>query len=276
MRVHVCRGNWMMCKSITLTALLIVPALASAQLPIKVGSLALTGETMLGEIDTDSVKGQPSRVAWSPDGTEIYVQMMEGQFGKPPEKLRHLVFRSGSGERREVSGEPEWVTDYWTAKSGQASPDSPTFKIELKSEARTEKTVSTPMGGALARGGGAGADGGATTTGDALSAAYNKQTVPVHSMILHGQVVGEYVNSVIVPGQTFGWGPRGSKVIVYSAQKSGRLVVMDESGKRQEFSHTRDSLYPAWSPSGDRLAWLEKSGRKKFLLKVAAIRNAGL
>lgn len=251
----------------TLAALLIVPAMALAQAPIKVGSLTLKDEKTLGEIDTDQIKGQPARLAWSADGRELYVQVMDGQFGKPPEKLTHLIFKVDSGDRKEVHGEPEWVTDYWTAKSGQASPDSPAFRIELKSESRVEKTVSTPMGGALARGG---TDPG-VTGGDAATAAYNRQAVPVHTMNLHGQIVGEYVNSVIVPGQTFGWGPRGSKVIAYSANKNGRLTVMDETGKRQEFEGTKDTVFPAWSPRGDRIAWLEKNGRKKFLLKIAAI-----
>jgi hypothetical protein len=193
---------------------------------------------------------------------------MDGQFGpKPPAKLTHLVYKVDGGARHEVQGEPEWVTDYWTAKSGQASPDSPTFRIDLKSESRVEKSVSTPMGGALARGG---TDPG-TTGGDAASAAYNRQLVPVHTMSLHGQVVGEYVNSVIVPGQTFGWGPKGSRVIAYSATKSGRLTVMDENGKRQDFETTKDTVFPAWSPNADRIAWLEKDGRKKYSLKVAAV-----
>ncbi|HEY0875796.1 MAG TPA: hypothetical protein VGD94_20130 [Vicinamibacterales bacterium] len=257
---------------IAVAASLLLPALAIAQAPMQVGSLTLGETKQIGDIDTDKIKGQPSKIAWSPDGTEIYVQMMEGQFGKPPSKLRHLVFRSDDGKRREVKEEPEWVTDYWTAKSGQASPDSPAFKIELKTETRTQKTVSTPMGGALARGGGVGPDGGTATTGDVLAAAYNQQAVPVNTMMLHGQIVGEYVNSVIVPGQTFGWGPKGSKVIAYSAHNSGRLVVMDERGKRQEFEGTRDAVFPSWSPDGKQIAWLEKDGKKKYLLRVAAVR----
>ncbi len=252
----------------TLAALfVVVPALVAAQAPLQVGSLTLGDEKTLGEIDTDRIKGQPSRLAWSPDGKELYVQIMDGEFGKPPAKLTHLVFKVENGDRKEVQGEPQWVTDYWTAKSGQASPDSPAFKIELKSENRVEKTVSAPMGGALARGG---TEVGGTG-GDAAGAAFNRQQVRVNTMSLHGQIVGEYVNSVIVPGQTFGWGPKGSKTIAYSANKTGRLTVMDESGKRQEFEATRDTLFPAWSPDAKKLAWLQKEGRKNFILKVATI-----
>jgi hypothetical protein len=93
----------------------------------------------------------------------------------------------------------------------------------------------------------------------------------VHTMLLKGEVVGEYVNSVIVPGQTFGWGPAGSKVIAYSAAKTGRLVVMDDQGVKQEIDGTSDALFPAWSSDGKRIAWLQRDGKKKFILRIANI-----
>ena len=56
-----------------------------------------------------------------------------------------------------------------------------------------------------------------TGAGEAISAAQNQTPVPVHTMRLAGETIGEFVNTVIVPGLTFGWGPKGSKVIAYSA-----------------------------------------------------------
>ncbi|HJR61097.1 MAG TPA: hypothetical protein VJ813_16920 [Vicinamibacterales bacterium] len=249
-----------------------IPALGATQAPpVQVGSLTVAPPTRIGEIDRDKQKGQPSRLAWSADGTELYVQTMDGEFGKPGARLSHYVFKIENGNRREVQAEPEWVSAYWTAKSGQAAPDDGAFKIELKQEIRSQKTVSTPMGGDLARGGGVGGDGGTASSGDALAAAYNQQPVPVNTMVLHGEVVGEFVNSVIVPGLTFGWGPKGSKVIAYSAAKGGRLVIMNDQGKKQDLEGTKDALLPAWSPDGTRLAWLQKDGKKKYELKVARI-----
>jgi hypothetical protein len=262
----------MMRNRFSATALFVtIPALAAAQAPMAVGSLTVAPATTVVEIDTDKQKGQPSRLAWSPDGTELYIQMMDGQFGKPGAKLSHHVIKVEHGKRQEVPAEPEWASEYWTVKSGQTSPDSGAFKIDLKTEARTEKTVSAPMGGDLARGGGAGGDGGSTSTGDALAAAVNQQTVPVNTMLLQGQVVGEFVNSVIVPGLTFGWGPKGSSVIAYSANKSGRVVIMDAKGTKQELDGTKDSLLPAWSTDATRLAWLQKNGKKKYEVKIAKI-----
>jgi dipeptidyl aminopeptidase/acylaminoacyl peptidase len=255
---------------ITAAALLIaVPALVAAQAPMKVGTLDFADAAKVAEIDTDKLKGQPSRLAWSPDGSELYVQTMDGQFGKPGARLSHYVFKVENGRKQDLQAEPNWVSEYWTAKSGQASPDDNAFKIELKPETRTQKTVSTPMGGDLARGGAGGTTG--SSSGDAIAAAYNQQPVPVNTMLLHGQIVGEFVNSVIVPGLTFGWGPKGSKLIAYSAVKNGRVVVMDEKGTRQEIEGTRDAILPAWSPEGTRLAWLQKDGRKKFVLQVVRV-----
>jgi hypothetical protein len=254
----------------TIAALfLTAPALLLAQDPMKVGSLAIGAPATIAEIDTGDIKGQPSRLAWSPDGSEIYVQMMEGEFARlAAARLSHHLYKVDGAKHQTAAAEPEWVSTYWTAKSSQSSPDVSTFKIDLKSEQRVENTVSTPMGGDLAKGGSSPGNPGPPP---GVEAAYNRQAVPVHTMLLHGQVVGEYVNSVIVPGQTFGWGPKGSKVIAYSAQKNGRLVVMDDTGKRQEIDDTRDTLFPAWSPDGSRLAWLQRDGRKKFVLKVARI-----
>jgi hypothetical protein len=259
-------------RRITSTALFVaIPALLAAQATINVGSLTLGAPTTAAEIDGNRLKGQPSRLAWSPDGTQIYLQMLDGEFGKPNPKLSHHVITVANGQRKGVDIEPAWASEYWTAKSGQASPDTSAFKIELKQETRTQKAVSTPMGGALARGGGVGADGGATSAGDAMAAAYGQQTVPVNTMVLRGEVIGEFVNSVIVPGLTFGWGPKGSKVIAYATHKDGRVTIMDDGGKKQEIEASKDAMLPAWSQDGSKLAWLERDGKKKYELKIATV-----
>jgi hypothetical protein len=168
--------------------------------------------------------------------------------------------------------EPEWVGPYWTAKSHQASPDVPGHKIALESEQKREQTTAVPRGGDLARGGTTTATG--TSSTDAQAAAYNSQMVTIHTMKLKGEVIGQFVNSVIVPGLTFGWGPKESQVIAYTAEKSGKVIVMDAEGKKQEVDGTRDALLPAWSPDGSRLAWLQRDGRRTFLLKVTQVRHS--
>jgi hypothetical protein len=251
--------------------LVITPIVPAAQGPIQVDRVTFSPAATVATFDVDDLKGQPSRLAWSADRTQIYVQTLEGNFGDAKAKRHHYVFDAGSGEKKKLDDEPAWASSYWTEKSDRAAPGDPAFKIDLKSETRTEKTTSAPMGGDLARGGVGGTAG--SSSGDAISAAYNQSAVPVHTMRLAGETIGEYVNSVIVPGQTFGWGPKGSGVIAYSAQKSGRVVVMNGQGTRREIDGTKDATFPAWSADGQRLAWLQKDGKKKYQLKVAEVKQ---
>ena len=258
--------NVMMRTRITAALLVAVPALLAGQAAPREESLRFSEPTTLATLDLDKLKGELSRLAWSPDGSQLYVQTLEGGFGKPNVKLRHYLLSATDGAKRDLQVEPDWALEYWTAKSGQASPDDESLKIELKSEARRERTTSLPQGGELARGGTTST----ITQNDELSI-LALQTVPVHTMLLHGETIGEFVNSVIVPGLTFGWGPKGSRAIAFAAQKTGRIVVMDDRGRTWEIAGSKDAILPAWSPDGGRLAWLQKDGRKKHLLQVSRI-----
>lgn len=247
-----------------------IPVVAMAQQPIKVADLRFAEPAPIAEINADALKGQPSRLAWSPNGDELYLQMLDGHFGQPGAKVQHYVFTAANGRRQSLPSEPAWASAYWTTKSSQTSPDGEAaMEIDLKSETRTQQTTSVPMGGDLARGGTSVATG--TAAGDAGAAAYNRQSVPVHSMFLKGELIGEFINSVIVPGLTFGWGPPGSRVIAFVAGKGGRVVVMDDTGKRTDVGGTKDAVLPAWSPDATRLAWLQKHGRKKLVLQVTHV-----
>jgi hypothetical protein len=255
-------------KRTSAALLLALPALAYSQTPLKVETLSFSEPATIVELDMGKLKGEPSRLAWSPDGKQFYVQTTENR-GKPNAKIRHYVF-TGDGKQENAGQEPTWAAEYWILKSGQAPPDNPALKIEIKTEQRQQRTTSAPMGGDMARGG---VDTGASgaSAGDAGSAAYGQQAATVHSMVLKGQTIGEFVNSVIVPGETFGWGPRGSKVIAFTTPKDGEVVVMDFEGKRKEVGHSESALLPAWSFDASRLAWLQRDGRRKYVLKVAEV-----
>ncbi|MDQ3486428.1 MAG: hypothetical protein M3468_01690 [Acidobacteriota bacterium] len=245
-----------------------LPAIVLGQSPVPVGSVTLSSPTTIAEIDLKKLKGEPSRLAWSPDGKEMYLQTIEGLF-QAPKAVRHYVITAADGKVSDVKAEPAWFGIYWSTKSNKASPDAPGTEIALASENRVEKTTSAPVGGDLARGGTVGTEG--TTAGDAIAAAANSQAVTVHMMKLHGQTIGEFVNSVIVPGLTFAWAPKGSKAIAYAEPKGGRIVLMDPNGKRQALDGTKDALLPMWSHDATQLAWLQKDGKRKFHLKVAKV-----
>lgn len=254
---------------LAIVALLTLPNAPGTQSPVRADAVKLSPAAAIAEIDTDKLKGQPARLAWSADGSQLYLQMLDGEFGMTPKGLHHYVISAKDGKRQSVDAEPEWAAAYWTAKSGQTSPDGPPLKIELKDEVKTEKTTSTPMGGDLARGGAGGSTG--SSSGDVLSAAYNQQQVRIITTLLHGTAVGAFEGKVLVPGLTFGWGPQGSRAIAYADPKSGRVMVMDDRGQKLEIAGSKDAVLPAWSPDGKQIAWLQKDGKKKYVLQVARV-----
>lgn len=255
---------------------LVVALLASAaivtlaQAPPDIERLTVSPAVRVAELDMGKLKGEPRRLSWSSDGRQFYVQTVENP-GRPNMKVRHYVLAADAGVPQSADAEPEWATAYWTDKSAQTSPDDRTFKIEAKSEQRTQRTTSAPMGGEMARGGASGDPTAGTSSGDAMAAAYGAQGVTVNMMVLKGETIGEFVNSVLVPGLTFGWGPKGTKLIAFAAPKTGRVTMMDSQGRKKEIAESKDAILPAWSPDGARLAWLQKDGRKKFSLQVANV-----
>jgi hypothetical protein len=245
----------------------LTPALLCAQMTFRAASFSFSPPETIATIDLDELKGEASRLAWAPDGTQLYLQTLDGGFGQPDATLRHYVFAVNGGAREELQAEPSWASGYWTVKSGKTSPDKVApLAIDLRSDKRKQQTTSLPMGGDLARGG----ISPGITENDQLSMIAT-QLVGVHTMLLHGEVIGEFVNTVIVPGLTYGWAPEGTKLIAYSAQKSGRVVVMDEAGGKKEVAGSKDAILPAWSQDLGRIAWLQKQGRRVWELRVSRV-----
>lgn len=254
-----------------LNALVIVglPAAMMAQGPVDVGSAKLEAAATVATLDMGKLKGQPFRAGWSPDGKEFYLVTVEGPFHQP-KAVHHYTVNAADGKVKDAPGEPAWFGAFFAVHANKTSPDAPALEIGVTSENRVEKTTSVPVGGDLARGGTGGTEG--SSSGDAIAAANNSQSVTVHTMKLHGQAIGEFVNSVIVPGMTFAWAPKGAQALVYSEVKSGKLVLMNNTGKKQELDGTKDALLPMWSADGTQLTWLQKDGKKKFALKTARLR----
>lgn len=265
----------MKCISIAGAALLVAaPAFLAAQGPIRAANLKISEPIHIAELDMDLLKGQPFRLGWSPDGSQLYVQTLEGTWadantGRATATFYHYLFRLGaSAVREDLQAPPEWFAAYWSVKNGRHAPDATELSIELKTEQRKLVTTSVPMGGDLAKGGTGGTG---ASAGDAGAAAYQSQWVPVNTMKYKGEVIGEFVNSVIVPGLTYGWGPPGTGALAYAAQYGGKVVVIDYLGEKRAVPDTKDALLPAWSQDATKLAWLQKDGRKKYQLYVATV-----
>ena len=237
--------------------------------PWAVDALKVSEPAVVVALEGATLTGQPSRLSWSPDDNLLYLQTIDGPFGRKESTFRHFIVAAEGGAVREMPAEPEWAMDYWIAKSDQASPDDPSVRIQLKNESRVERTTSVPQGGDLARGGSS--IQGSAGRNDAIDAAFNSQIAFMNTMLLHGQQIGQFDNTVIVPGLTFGWGPLGTGVIAYAEPRKGRIVIMDADGERQEVDGTKDALLPGWSTDGTRLAWFEKDGRDRYVVRVANV-----
>ncbi len=237
--------------------------------PATAASVVVTPSAPVVEFDMRRLKGPLVRqLAWSPDQTELYLQTYEANRDASVRNTFHYVIPVTGGAPRQVDTPPSWAVAYLQWKSGQASPDDPSWKIDVRSEKKIQSATATPMGGDLARGG---VDtGGAISAETVAVAAAQSGNVNVYSMVLGGEVVGYWENHPIVPGLTFGWAPKGVGLIAF-ADKSGQLAVMDRGGKARRIESTKAVTLPAWSIDGTRLAYLEKTARTTYALVIATI-----
>ena len=232
----------------------------------------------VAEIDAGKLKGTIVRLAWSPDGSQIYLQTADPDT-RGNVKLRHYGMGLDGQPPRSLDAEPDWAPGYWAWKSSQAAPGMASMRIAIDQQQKRMSSVSNPSGGDMAKGatGGGGSSGGGTvgsgggmSVGEAAGAAYNTQNANVVLLKLKNEVVGEFINTPALPGTTFGWGPTGSGLIVFTPP-DGKLVLMDSESRKLEVPGAKSAYLPAWTADGKRIAYLEKSGRKKFLLRLVDV-----
>ena len=243
---------------------------------VPAASVRIEAPARVAEVDLGQLKGQPARLAWSRDGAQIYLQTVETK-RDGTRVPRHYVVPASGGRIAAADSEPEWASAYWAWKSAQAAPGAPAFKIGVDTQRRVLRSTANPRGGGLAGMGGdpgAGSGGTGRIGGGEPVAVGEAQNATVYRMLLHGDVIGEWINAPIVPGETFGWAPRELGIIAYS-NLDGALVIADAGGAKQEIKDTSHASFPAWSEDGSKLAFLRKRGGKKLDLVVASVRTGG-
>ena len=230
---------------------------------LDVTALKVTPATVVTEVDTGRLKGEPRRVCWSPDGGMLYIQTGEGN--PPQETLRHYTVLSGGGPIVKVDVEPDWASAFWATKQDRVAPGIPSLMIEVDQREETQKLGMAPAG-ALDR------TGSPESTAGTISpdAGTGNQKAHVVRLSLLGQIVGSWSNERVIPGTRFSWGPAGSGTIVYVAE-GGRLVLFDREKRTQAVKDVKDALLPAWSTDGGRIAYLAKTARKKYALSWVGI-----
>jgi hypothetical protein len=236
--------------------------------------VTVSAPTTVAAIDAGKMKGDLTRLAWSPDGATFCFQTVERDT-RGNVNFRHYVVDAAAPQPKSTEQEPAWATAYWTKKSAQSAPGLATLKITIDQQQRRVSSTAAPAGGDMAKGspgasGGASGGAGGSSVGDAAGAAFGSQNANVVLLKLKGEVIGEFVNAPALPGTTFGWGPIGSGLIAFTTA-DGRLVVMDAEGRKQEVPGVKAASFPGWSDDGARIVFLEKTGRKKFNIQAVTV-----
>jgi hypothetical protein len=249
-----------------------------ATAPTEATRVVVSPPSVVLELDTGRMGGDPYRLAWSPDGSELYVQVVKSD-KSGVQAIRHFIVQREPGPAlKPVDAEPGWAAKYWAWKANRSAPERPTAQIEVESRQGIVRSTAAPMGGGLARGdpGGGGAAGGPGSTGtgaspeDVTSSAQQSQSVTTYLLRFKGELVGEWVNQPVIPGLTFGWAPPKLGVLAF-VNKNGRFLIMDVEGRKQEIPQLKDARLPAWSEDGSKLAFLAPVGKKKFNLTIADV-----
>lgn len=238
---------------------------------ILVFAVQVSAPALISTIDGGRLKGEPTQLAWSPDGRTLFLQTSERDTTGMLRNPRYFVMSASNGKPEPVDAPPPWVAEYWTWKSNKLAPGSKTFGVEVKEDQRKSAATSSPMGGALAKGSIAGDRGGGGTSADEVaSRAAQTQALHVFSLTLNGETVGEFVNQQFLPGYTFGWSPQSLGMVAYGNQ-AGRLALMDQHGQKLQVDSTKNVILPAWSSDGSKIAFLQRAGKNKFELYVVTV-----
>jgi hypothetical protein len=230
-----------------------------------VSRLVVSPPTVVGEIDLGKLKGELRQIGWSSDGSELYIETAEG---KPPsEKLHAYTLPIAGGAPAPQKQKPDWATSYWAFKSDRFAPGIGSLFIDVQQTIENMK-YGTGSAGAIDQGDRA--TGGTTTSGaNAERAALSDKNHVVRLKLLD-ETVSEFVNEQPIPGLMFSWGPVRSGAIAFT-DRDGRLFLFDQQKHKQSVAGAKDALLPAWTMDGSRLAWVQKSGRKKFTLVYATV-----
>jgi hypothetical protein len=251
--------------------MLLVPLLLlGLALQSPAGTVALSPPQLVAEVDAARLRGEPARLAWALDGSQFYLQTRERDGIGNVKSTKHYLVSIAGGTVKSVDQEPSWASKYWSWKSSQMSPGAPAFKIAVVSRQETKRSTSAPTGGALAKGGGADPLAG-TTLADVASANEQSQILTIYTLKLGAETLGEWVNEPVMPGANFSWAPAPLRAIVFAKRDGGPLIVLDDSGHKQDLTGAKAATLPAWSDDGKRLAWLERKDKKKYALMIAEV-----
>jgi hypothetical protein len=253
--------------SLLIAAWLTVPQ-ALSRLPIDATRIEVGTPIVAARIDTGTVKGDVRRLCWSPDGGTMYLQTAEGN--PPLEVFRHYAITAQGGAITALDGQPDWAASYWAVKQDRVAPGIESLRIEVVQGNAVVKGGAGESG-VLNRGNSSIEGMTSSPSVDSLAAAsMNTEHARVVRLTLLGMDIATWTNERPYPGARFSWGPSESGALVCVGDK-GQLVFIDQRKQKKVMSSTKDAVLPAWSADGRRVAYLQKAGRKKYLVVWAPV-----
>jgi hypothetical protein len=210
------------------------------------------------DLDVDALKGRPTQLAWSDDDRALYLQVVEGTRADALRYRHYLITKSEKPAL--LDRQPAWAQAYWKWKSARSFFGDPLMKIDVD---RTQQMLDDPRDRNTPY-----LESGrkAPETLQAKAASGKRVT---NRLLLRGHVIGEFVDEQIFPGYTFSWSPEPLQLIAFRSP-AGRLTIMNGDAETETVGDSKDVWLPAWSESGDWIAYLQRTGRKKFVVKVVS------
>ena len=242
--------------------LLIIASTWLIQIPasdrvIDVSTLTVGTPKVIAELDLGKLKGELRQIGWSPDGLTLYIQTVDGVAAS--ETAHHYSVSVSGGAVQALEYPPEWEEEFWSFKSDRFAPGNGAIAIELE-----QKAVKVKVGTGYGRPGSTGAGGPGYISVDREKTSAGPPQTGARRM-LYGEAISEFVHARPIPGLMFSWGPEYSGAIAFT-DLEGRLMLLGERRHKKTIAGAKEALLPAWSVDGSRLAWVQKSGRKKYTL----------
>jgi hypothetical protein len=250
---------------VALSVLQASTTLPRAPFAVDVSALTIGAPVTVAELDLGKLKGDLRQIGWSVDGRKLYLQTVDGN--APAAKTRHYWIAIEGGAVMGIDAAPDWATEYWAHKSDRLAPGVESIAIDVEQKIENMKFGTGSAGAADRSSNGLGADN--INSASNLEKAAESQHVNVVRLRVYGQVIAEFQNTQPIPGLTFSWGPEKSGAIAFT-DVDGRLALMNGE-KRRMVQGVHDALLPAWSLDGQRLAWVQRAGRKKYRLMYADV-----
>jgi hypothetical protein len=208
------------------------------------------------ELDVDALKGRPAQLAWPDDDSTLYLQVVEGTRADKLTYHHYLLTKNQSPAP--LDRQPTWAQAYWKWKSAKSFFGDPLMTIDVDTtqqlfdDPRDRNTAYLESGRH------------APETLQAKTASGKRIT---RRLLFRRHIIGEFVDEEIFPGYTFSWSPEPLQLLAFRSS-TGRLTIMNRDADTETVGDAKDVWLPAWSESGDAIAYLERAGRKKFVLKV--------